>query len=278
MREAWMTNSGHKMRFGLIWYCGAPMESFEEPIKWRKSLNEQKNSEVPEVTRPVKVVFSLFSQLEIWTLPRNPQKRATALSAVNKVKHRAKAEARKCMFCWTVFILGSEVDLVLFSASPLRMLFPPPWRAQAAERCVRPTPLLSARIKQPIIIPLAFPAACCWIRSPSLWGNSGLDNNINANISYCWRAGGSILGSVWHSYDCCNWTRNLKHVNQPPHRVLLKATVPLKRVSLHCISQDTLTLWRYAITVSDTFYKEYVSNSHIYWSEDGKMGRRDFQT
>lgn len=54
--ELWMTNSGHKrLRFGLIRYCCVPMESFEEPIKWRKRLNEQKKMEkAPEVTRPVK--------------------------------------------------------------------------------------------------------------------------------------------------------------------------------------------------------------------------------
>lgn len=175
--------------------------------------------------------------------PKKPWKKGPLLCLQwTKSKNKAQEEARQCMFCWTVFILGSEVDLVLFSASLLRMLSPPPWRVQAAERRVRPTPLLSAGIKQPIIIPLALPAACRGIRSPSLWGNSGLANNINANISYCWRAGGSILGPVWHSHDCFNWTRNLKHVNQPPHRALLKATWPLKRVSLHCISQDTLNL------------------------------------
>lgn len=44
--EAWMTNSGHKrLRFGLIRYCCVPMESFEEPIKWRKRLNGWKNGE-----------------------------------------------------------------------------------------------------------------------------------------------------------------------------------------------------------------------------------------
>lgn len=136
------------------------------------------------------------------------------------------------------FILGVPVT----DAFPPPSRSPPPWRVQAAERRVRPTPLLSAGIKQPIIIPLALPAACRGIHSPSLWGNSGLANNINANISYCWRAGRSILGPVWHSHDCFNWTRNLKHVNQPPHRALLKATWPLKRVSLHCTSQDTLNL------------------------------------
>lgn len=162
---------------------------------------------------------------------------------------------------------------------PVTDAFPPSLACASDWETCPPHAAAVRRNKTANYYPAGFSSSMSWnMLSPSLWGNSGLANNINANISYCWRAGGSILGSVWHSHDCCNWTRNLKHVNQPPHRALLKATVPLKRVSLHCISQDTLTLWRYAITFSDTFYKEYVSNSHIYWSEEGKMGRRDFKT